>query len=161
MTVWDFVWCCYVHRQRVFGGKPQRPVACGTHLHSVCHVHAGEGLMHCRALHEEVPWCRQTLCESGVTEKKASFSVSRTSQICCQMWVWLVGRNGPNSKMLCSYMGGAAVSTVASQQEGPGFGSPGGQRFFCVGFACSPCGCFGSLRVLWLSPTVWQYAFRG
>lgn len=60
------------------------------------------GVMHCRALHEEVLWCRQTLCESGVSENKApstaSFSVWRTSQICCQMWVWLVGRNGPNSK---------------------------------------------------------------
>ena len=45
--------------------------------------------------------------------------------------------------------GGAVVSAVASQQEGPGFES----RTFCVELACSPRVCVGFLRVLWFPPT--------
>ena len=51
---------------------------------------------------------------------------------------------------------GALVSTVASQREGPGFGS--GSECVCVEFACSPCVCVGSLRVLRLPPTVQKHA---
>ena len=47
---------------------------------------------------------------------------------------------------------GAAVRTVASQQEGPGFDS--GFSAFLVEFACSPCFCVGSLQVLRFPPTV-------
>ena len=45
--------------------------------------------------------------------------------------------------------GGAVVSAVASQQEGPGFES----RPFCVELACSPRVCVGFLRVLRFPPT--------
>ncbi|MED6273234.1 hypothetical protein CHARACLAT_004467 [Characodon lateralis] len=45
--------------------------------------------------------------------------------------------------------GGAVCSTVALQQEGPGFNS------FCMEFACSPCA--GSHRVLWLPHTLQKY----
>jgi len=53
--------------------------------------------------------------------------------------------------------GGVVASTVASQQEGRGFNSRSGQSF-CVEFACSPRGSVGSLRVLWLPPTVQRHA---
>ena len=48
------------------------------------------------------------------------------------------------------------VSTVASQQEGPGL-DPGSGRF-CVEFACSPCACVGSLWLLQLPPKVQKHA---
>jgi len=52
--------------------------------------------------------------------------------------------------------GGVVVSTVASQREGSRFNSWLGP--FCVEFACSPRVCVGSLRVLWLPPTVQKHA---
>ena len=51
--------------------------------------------------------------------------------------------------------GGSVVSTVASQQEGPGFASRSFQVVpgpFCVEFACSPRACVGLLRVLRFPP---------
>jgi len=63
--------------------------------------------------------------------------------------------------LICIYMknmelhGGVVVSTVASQQEGSSFDSC--LRPFCVEFACSPCVCVGSLRVLRLPPTVQKH----
>ena len=55
---------------------------------------------------------------------------------------------------------GVVVSTFALQQEDPWFDSrlvpsPGS---FCMEFACSPCACVGSLRVLRLPPTVQKHA---
>ena len=44
---------------------------------------------------------------------------------------------------------GVVVSTVASQQEGPGFDSQA-----CAEFTCSLCVCVGSVQVLQLPPTV-------
>ncbi|XP_060789515.1 N-lysine methyltransferase SMYD2-A isoform X2 [Neoarius graeffei] len=49
--------------------------------------------------------------------------------------------------LLFSLEDGVVVSTVASQQEGPGF-EPSGRR----GLACSPCVCVGFLWVLWFPP---------
>ena len=47
------------------------------------------------------------------------------------------------------------VITVASQQEGPGFECESG--CFCVEFACSPCVCVGSLRLLCFPPTLQKH----
>jgi len=52
--------------------------------------------------------------------------------------------------------GGVVVSTVASQQEGSRFDPHLGP--FGVELACSPRVCVGSLRVLWLPPTVQKHA---
>lgn len=40
------------------------------------------------------------------------------------------------------------VSTIAPQQEGAEFNSITRPLSFCLEFACSPCVCMGSLRVL-------------
>ena len=52
--------------------------------------------------------------------------------------------------------GGVVVSTIASQRVGSRFDPHLGP--FCVKFACSPRVCVGSLRVLWLPPTVQKHA---
>ena len=52
--------------------------------------------------------------------------------------------------------GGVVFSTGASQREGSRFNTRLGP--FCVEFACSPSVCVGSLRVLWLPPTVQRHA---
>jgi len=59
---------------------------------------------------------------------------------------------------ICSLWGlhsGVVDTTVASQQEGSRFNSQLGP--FCVEFACSSRVCVGSLRVLWLPPTVQKH----
>lgn len=60
-------------------------------------------------------------------------------------------RQGKKKPYTCSMV----VSTVASEQESPGFESmtiyPGP---VCMEVACSPCVCMGYLRVFQLSPTV-------
>ena len=53
---------------------------------------------------------------------------------------------------------GVVVSTVASQQEGFRFNSQLELGPFCVEFACYPCVCVGSLRVLQLLPTIQKHA---
>ena len=50
----------------------------------------------------------------------------------------------------------AMFSTVTSLQVGPGFDFKSGH--FCVEFVCSPRVCVGSLRVLWLPPTIQKHA---
>ena len=52
--------------------------------------------------------------------------------------------------------GGTVVSTVALQQEGPGYDS--GSGCFCVEFACSPFVCASSFQVLRLPPKVQKHA---
>ena len=62
------------------------------------------------------------------------------------------GKKGTFFRHFVLRLGGALVSTVASQPEGPGFESE--SVCFCVGFACSPSVCVGLLQ---FPPTVQKH----
>ena len=65
--------------------------------------------------------------------------------------------------LCCTPFGSTVRSTVASQQEWPGFDSRlGDQPFgpFCVEFAFSPCSCVCFLRVIRFPSTLQSHALR-